>query len=63
MSIRYHFGKHYTPTDIVLMAKTNQRAAVSIGERRKPKSYGEPGYLRMDTVHQGDYSGLMKVDS
>jgi transposase InsO family protein len=29
-------------------------AAVSIGERRKPQPNGKPGYLRIDTVHQGD---------
>ena len=28
--------------------------AVSIGERRKPQPEGQPGYLRLDTVHQGD---------
>jgi transposase InsO family protein len=27
---------------------------VSIGERRKPDPQGQPGYLRLDTVHQGD---------
>jgi hypothetical protein len=27
---------------------------VSIGERRKPDPQGRPGYLRIDTVHQGD---------
>jgi len=27
---------------------------VSIGERRKPDPRGRPGYLRLDTVHQGD---------
>lgn len=27
----------------------------SIGERRKPKPNGKPGYLRVDTVHQGDF--------
>jgi transposase InsO family protein len=26
----------------------------SIGERRKPRPDGKPGYLRIDTVHQGD---------
>jgi transposase InsO family protein len=29
-------------------------AKVSIGERRKPAPNGVPGYLRIDTVHQGD---------
>ena len=27
---------------------------VAIGERRKPEPSGRPGYLRLDTVHQGD---------
>ena len=31
----------------------------SIGERRKPRPGGKPGYLRVDTVHQGD-SGKTK---
>jgi transposase InsO family protein len=26
----------------------------SIGERRKPRTNGKPGYIRIDTVHQGD---------
>lgn len=26
----------------------------SIGERRKPRPNGRPGYIRIDTVHQGD---------
>ena len=29
-------------------------AAVPIGERRKPQPQGQPGFLRLDTVHQGD---------
>jgi transposase InsO family protein len=28
--------------------------AVAIGERRKPDPRGRPGYLRLDTVHQGN---------
>ncbi len=27
---------------------------VNIGERRKPQPFGKPGYLRVDSVHQGD---------
>lgn len=30
---------------------------VSIGERRRPDPQGQPGYLRVDTVHQGDQNG------
>jgi len=34
---------------------------VSIGERRKPEPQGRPGYLRVDTVHQGDQDGVKGV--
>ena len=30
---------------------------IPIGERRKPRPQGSPGYLRLDTVHQGDQDG------
>ena len=30
---------------------------VAIGERRKPRPDGQPGFLRVDTVHQGDLDG------
>ncbi len=30
---------------------------VSIGERRRPEPLGRPGFLRIDTVHQGDWDG------
>ncbi len=33
--------------------KTHARGS-SIGERRKPRPNGKPGYIRIDTVHQGD---------
>ncbi len=36
---------HYTKTDPVI---------VPIGERKKPQPYGKPGFLRVDSVHQGD---------
>lgn len=32
-------------------------SAVSIGERRRPEPLGRPGFLRIDTVHQGDWDG------
>lgn len=37
--------RHFTKT---------QQCAVKIGERRKPQPNGCPGYIRIDTVHQGD---------
>jgi transposase len=38
----------------VLHYEKTRPAKVSIGERRKPAPNGVPGYLRLDTVHQGD---------
>jgi transposase InsO family protein len=31
---------------------------VAIGERRKPDPQGRPGFIRVDTVHQGDLEGV-----
>jgi len=39
---------------------------VSIGERRKPDPQGRPGFLRVDTVHQGDWDqakGVYHINS
>lgn len=44
--------RHFTKT---------KRTVVPIGERRKPCPNGEPGYLRIDTVHQGDLDGIKGV--
>lgn len=41
--------------------KTKSRKAVHIGERRKPQANGKPGYIRIDTVHQGDLDGRKGV--
>jgi len=35
---------------------------VAIGERRRPDPMGQPGYLRVDTVHQGDTENAKRVD-
>jgi hypothetical protein len=40
-----HTRQHFEKT------KPNQSV---IGERRKPKPEGQPGFIRIDTVHQGD---------
>lgn len=36
-------------------------AKVNIGERRKPAPDGRPGFLRVDSVHQGDLDGVKGV--
>jgi hypothetical protein len=38
-----------------------QARQVSIGERRQPDPKGQPGHLRVDTVHQGDHDGNQGV--
>jgi transposase InsO family protein len=43
---------HYTTTRAV---------QVAIGERRRPRSDGKPGFVRVDTVHQGDRDGIKGV--
>jgi len=35
-----------------------QASKVNIAERRKPRPLGRPGYLRVDTVHQGHLDGV-----
>jgi len=44
----------------VLLEKTKPVKS-SIGKRRKPRPNGKPGYLRIDTVHQGDHDGKKGV--
>jgi hypothetical protein len=34
---------------------------IPIGQRRKPRPRGQPGYLRIDTVHQGDKDGVKGI--
>lgn len=38
-----------------------QATRVPIGERRRPDPRGQPGYLRVDSVHQGDFEGVKGV--
>lgn len=34
---------------------------IGLGERRRPEPGDQPGYLRVDTVHQGDWEGVKGV--
>ncbi len=40
--------------------KTRSRQ-IAIGERRKPNAEGKPGYIRVDTVHQGDQDSIFQL--
>lgn len=41
--------------------EATQPSCIGIGERRKPDPRGRPGFLRVDTVHQGDWEGVKGV--
>lgn len=58
-NIRKH-KKQYLSSDAVRYSKTVP-VAVNIGERRKPQPNGQPGFLRVDSVHQGDFMGVKGV--
>lgn len=51
-NIRLGLTQRYTRTRPV---------ASPLGERARPDPKGEPGYLRIDTVHQGDFDGQKGV--
>lgn len=42
----------------VVTTKTRPTAAVTIGVRRAPTPQGRPGFIRIDSVHQGDQDGV-----
>lgn len=52
-STRYKKRRQY-------FTKTKSRS-LPIGQRRKPTPEGKPGYLRIDSVHQGDLDGKKGV--
>jgi transposase InsO family protein len=45
----------------VAVFEPTQSHAAAIGQRRKPDPQGRPGYVRVDTVHQGDHDGAKGV--
>jgi len=53
----YNLRQHRRYRERRLNYVKTRPTAVSIGERRKPQPCGKPGYLRVDTVHQGDRPG------
>lgn len=50
----YNLRQHPRYRERLLHYTKTRPTAVSIGERRKPLPLGRPGFLRLDTVHQGD---------
>lgn len=57
----YNLRRNGTYRKQRMVYKKTKPVSVSIGERRKPDPQGRPGYLRVDTVHQGDQEGTKGV--
>ena len=53
-------GKRQYTSASLTYTKT-QATQVQIGERRKPDNDGKPGYIRVDSVHQGDLDKVKGV--
>lgn len=53
----YNLRKTFTYKNVRHHYEKTKSAKVSIGERRKPYPEGKPGFIRIDTVHQGDLDG------
>ncbi|MDP3988908.1 MAG: integrase [bacterium] len=49
-------NRQYLSSGAIKYSKTNPVNA-NIGERKKPVPYGKSGYIRVDSVHQGDLDG------
>jgi transposase InsO family protein len=54
----YNLRKHRGYRQRRLNYVKTRPTAVTIAERRCPDPQGRPGYLRVDTVHQGDQNGV-----
>jgi len=57
----YNLRRHQRYRERRLNYQKTKPTAVSIGERRRPDPARRPGYLRVDTVHQGDQNSAKGV--
>ena len=57
----YNLRKSFTYTQKRKYFSKTKRSPIQIAERRKPQPNGQPGYIRIDTVHQGDLDGRKGV--
>ena len=53
-------SQQYLSSEAIKYSKTVP-VSTDIGERRKPNPEGKPGFLRVDSVHQGDFEGVKGV--
>ena len=61
MAHLYNLRRHQRYRQRRLHYSKTKPTTVTIGERRRPHPQGRPGYLRVDTVHQGDLSSAKGV--
>jgi transposase InsO family protein len=57
----YNLRSHKTYSNVRGTFDKTRSVKNNIGERRKPAPDGCPGYLRVDSVHQGDLDGIKGV--
>lgn len=57
----YRFRKSRAYRNVAQTIAKTRSVSVPIGIRRKPDPQGRPGYVRVDTVHQGDLNGQKGV--
>jgi hypothetical protein len=57
----YNLRKSRAYRERKIIFRKTRPVKVTIGERRRPDPRGRPGYLRIDTVHQGDLEGIKGV--
>jgi transposase InsO family protein len=57
----YNLRRSHIYRSITKRFTKTRPAVVKIGERAKPDPGGRPGYIRIDTVHQGDLNGQKGV--
>jgi transposase InsO family protein len=57
---RFERLRHSAPyrAQRVVLTKTRPTKAVTIGVRKAPAPEGRPGFIRIDSVHQGDFDGI-----
>jgi hypothetical protein len=53
----YNLRKSVAYRKVRVSVQHTRARQVAIGERRRPEPKGRPGYLRVDTVHQGQHDG------
>lgn len=53
----YNLRRSKAYRKVRVQVEHTRASKVNIGERRKPQPLGRPGYLRVDTVHQGHQDG------